>query len=508
MTDFVYHGPLDPDSRLFQGRRTELEQLLKTCRERVRYYTIVYGGRQTGKTSLILRLSRELGQLPEPIPFCRVDFQSLPGASTEQAIRFLCYQISNALKKHNKPINARQDEAPEEQYLADWLVARMPGGPLVLCLEELGALPNETRDALANMIRALFGRRMDSGYESLYRLVVVLTSGIELYELSATYQSPLKNVCELIYLPDLDEQETINLLTEGLAALKVGKPQVSSLGKAIYSRVEGHPYLTQRLGAIIQEQIQQGGWAEVNVERAAEDILQSDFFFARLKAGIAEYQLEAACQELLHRPPKFARLNTAMAQLEVLGVCKPQDDRWVARNPLIRRALITDPPPPPTPRPIEVFFSYSHLDEPFRKQLETNLAILRREKAIIGWHDREISAGTNWAGQIDEHLKSADIILLLISPNFLASDYCNDVEVTRALERESRGDARVIPIILKPSSWQSTQLAGLQALPKDGKPITTWNNRDTAWLNVEQGLRKVVNELIQRRTQGESQWHK
>src|SRR3954470_1358357 len=88
--------------------------------------------------------------------------------------------------------------------------------------------------------------------------------------------------------------------------------------------------------------------------------------------------------------------------------------------------------------PVEVFFSYSHKDESLRKRLEEHLSILRRQGIISGWHDRMIGAGQEWKGEIDRRLDSARIILLLISPSFLASDYCYDVEMKRALERHDR----------------------------------------------------------------------
>jgi hypothetical protein len=145
--------------------------------------------------------------------------------------------------------------------------------------------------------------------------------------------------------------------------------------------------------------------------------------------------------------------------------------------------------------PIEVFYSYSHRDERFRQKLENHLAILKRGGFISDWHDRRITAGKEWAGQIDSHLHSAKIILLLISDDFLASDYCHDIEMKRALERHEAGEARVIPIILRPVDWKGAGFAHLQALPKDGKAVTDWASRDTAFKNVAEGIRRVVEEL-------------
>jgi hypothetical protein len=147
---------------------------------------------------------------------------------------------------------------------------------------------------------------------------------------------------------------------------------------------------------------------------------------------------------------------------------------------------------------LELFFSYSHKDEKYRDRLETHLALLKRDGWIAGWHDRKISAGNEWKGQIDQHLNSARIILLLVSPDFLASDYCYDVEMKRAMARHEAGEARVIPVILKTCDWQKAPFAKLQALPKDARPITKWKPHDEAFANIAQGIRAAVREMTGR----------
>lgn len=151
-----------------------------------------------------------------------------------------------------------------------------------------------------------------------------------------------------------------------------------------------------------------------------------------------------------------------------------------------------------TSKPVEVFFSYSHKDEPFREQLETHLSMLKRQGLIKPWHDRMITAGDEWKGQIDDNLNAADIVLLLVTANFLASDYCYDIEMMRAMERHEIGEARVVPIILTPvEGWMHSPFAKLQVLPKDGKPVTKWEDRDEAFVNVAQGIRRVIELLSQ-----------
>ncbi len=150
---------------------------------------------------------------------------------------------------------------------------------------------------------------------------------------------------------------------------------------------------------------------------------------------------------------------------------------------------------------VELFISYSHKDEALRDELETHLAILKRQGAIETWHDRKIGAGTEWANQIDDNLKKADIILLLISSYFLASDYCYDIELKLAMERHEAGEALVVPIILRPVDWSGAPFGKLQAFPKDAKAITTWTNQHEAFMNVAQGIRTAVERLLEQRGQ-------
>ncbi|MFN6473778.1 MAG: toll/interleukin-1 receptor domain-containing protein [Nostoc sp. SerVER01] len=143
----------------------------------------------------------------------------------------------------------------------------------------------------------------------------------------------------------------------------------------------------------------------------------------------------------------------------------------------------------------EVFFSYSHKDKELRDKLATHLSSLKHERIISTWHDRDINAGSEWAKEIDTHLNSAQLILLLISADFIASEYCFNIEMIRAIERHEAGEACVIPIILRPVDWSGTPFKKLKVLPEDGKPITTWDNLDAAFLDVTQGIRKVVEKM-------------
>jgi tetratricopeptide (TPR) repeat protein len=142
----------------------------------------------------------------------------------------------------------------------------------------------------------------------------------------------------------------------------------------------------------------------------------------------------------------------------------------------------------------EIFYSYAHEDEGFCVELKKHLANLKRQGVITEWYDRDISAGKEWNEEVEKHLNSASVILLLISPDFMNSDYCNDVEVKRAMERNEAGEARVIPVILRPVDWDGAPFSKLQGLPADAKAVTLWQNPDEAYLSVVKGIRRALED--------------
>jgi hypothetical protein len=141
------------------------------------------------------------------------------------------------------------------------------------------------------------------------------------------------------------------------------------------------------------------------------------------------------------------------------------------------------------------FFSYSHVDEHLRDQLEIHLSGIKRQGLLSSWHDRRIAAGSEFEAQIDQHLEAADVILLLVSPDFIASNYCYDREMSRAMEKHQSGKARVIPVILRPCDWHDLPFGKLKAVPRDGKAISTWPNIDEAFLDVVKAIKISLQEL-------------
>jgi tetratricopeptide (TPR) repeat protein len=145
--------------------------------------------------------------------------------------------------------------------------------------------------------------------------------------------------------------------------------------------------------------------------------------------------------------------------------------------------------------PVEVFCCYSHADKLWLRKLETHLSLLQRQGLISLWHDRLIPPGTDWAHTIDTHLETASVILLLVSADFLASDYCYGIEMKRALERHAANEARVVPILVRPVDWTNAPFAHLQALPTDAKPIASWQSKERALVDVTSGIRRTIQDV-------------
>ena len=148
--------------------------------------------------------------------------------------------------------------------------------------------------------------------------------------------------------------------------------------------------------------------------------------------------------------------------------------------------------------PVDLFYSYAHEDEPLRDELDGHLALLRRKGVIRPWHDRGIVPGQQWDEAIDAQLTRADLILLLVSKDFLNSDYIWGKELAVAIARAERGDASVVPVLLRAVDIEDAPFAKLQGLPTDLRPVTSWPNRDEAWTDVAKGIRRAVEAIQQR----------
>lgn len=145
-------------------------------------------------------------------------------------------------------------------------------------------------------------------------------------------------------------------------------------------------------------------------------------------------------------------------------------------------------------RPVEIFYAYSHADEILRQTLENHLAALQHQNIIHGWYDREIAAGDIRETAVKQHLDNAQLILLLISPDFLASDECYQMALY-ALERHAQNQAKVIPILLRPADMSRLPFIHLSPLPSNAQPVTLWTNQDVAFVDIAKGIRQIAERL-------------
>lgn len=200
--------------------------------------------------------------------------------------------------------------------------------------------PKTVNFARANVIRSLFTNRFDPARRALGRLLVVVAGGIELYELAATEVSTLHGICEAFYLPDLSEADSVGLVAETLHELGVPLEQSHALGEAIYARAGGHPYFTQRLGALLEEAQHTGHALTVpHVDAALQQVLAGDSLLNHLARALQENDYRPAVKTLLRERVRFSRQIQDLARLELLGLAKESHGFWQVRNPLLERAL-------------------------------------------------------------------------------------------------------------------------------------------------------------------------
>ncbi len=142
-----------------------------------------------------------------------------------------------------------------------------------------------------------------------------------------------------------------------------------------------------------------------------------------------------------------------------------------------------------------IFISYAHADEELKQELDKYLKMLKRSGKVETWNDRELIAGQEWDDIIMSELSKANIILLLISVDFNASDFIWDKELASAMIRHEQGTAHVVPVVLRKCEWSKLPYAKLQALPRNGKPVTEYLNRDEAFTEIAIGIEKLVDYI-------------
>ncbi|MEI8307883.1 MAG: SUMF1/EgtB/PvdO family nonheme iron enzyme, partial [Chloroflexales bacterium] len=339
---------LGPGSPLFRGRQKEIADLRQICQEDVRAYWVIYGGHQNGKTSLLNQLEDGMRSL---VHVCTINFQRIPNAPLPDVYAHIGQRISNVL-----PMGVPAKHIADAPTLTEFLARELQRSEvkrLVLLLDELGVLSVPTRAALAYSLRALFEDRITT--PALSKLQIIFSGGIELYDLVVTEASSLHSICEEIYLEDLTRDEAVGLIADGLIA--AGANHATIVGKMVYARVSGHPYLTQRMGGMLAGYVRRGSpIGPEQVEDVERQIRQGGSPLLRqIQNDLREHRLEDAARRLLTDPPRFNRLNTDMVRLELIGLAKRDGARWAPRNPLLAEVFREElDVPAPAPEPANV----------------------------------------------------------------------------------------------------------------------------------------------------------
>jgi hypothetical protein len=338
-------------------------------------------------------------------------------------------------------------------------------------------------------------------------LGLIMTGGVDFYHdmIAPTDGSPLRDILEEeIILTPASREEMLALVdkpTDGALPEDVAAEIVRQAG--------GHLFL----GQFILRHLWDQGLENADVELVGE--IAESFAYKRrdyeswLDALGPEsqqvYSFLVGCGEECERREISRELGItpldARKTLDILTfhcLVDQVDRKFTCRTEMIRAWYadnILGESRPEKEKPVEIFISYAHEDEELCNLLKKHFATLERQNLIELWHDRCIRPGQEWAGQIDRHINSAQMILFLISADFMASDYCYDIEVARAMERHEDGDAIVIPVALRACDLDGTPFEKLQGLPKDMVPITEWNSQDRAFYDVVQGIRAAIKEL-------------
>lgn len=330
---FVTHGPVPPESRLFVGRAPELKRI-ETWLTDANCVGAVLGARQTGKTSLLLRLRHAFR---DKYAFAFVDLQAIEGAQVHECFNYIAAQMVEQLSETAGGIvlPLPKDNTTFSIFLREF--SRKAGVVrIVLILDEIGALSPETAIKLASTIRAIFTSRFIK--PEFARYIFLLAGATDMLELTTGRNSPLGNVTEKIYLGDLSLAETEQLLGEVLGHTLPPFPEIN---RQLHTWTSGHPYWTQLLAANLETQEQ---WStDVMIRNIVDRLLRSEdtnlpYLIRSLKAENALWTLVESLLDGL--PLSFSRANAVIAKLELIGILKDQDGRCAIRNQIYREAIL------------------------------------------------------------------------------------------------------------------------------------------------------------------------
>jgi hypothetical protein len=440
---FVTYGPLNPETDNFVGRAAELKQM-EGWLATVRNYGAVVGARQTGKTSLLLKLRHDL---QAKYGFVFVDLMELHGIDVAQCYQRLSKEVVEQLEDvlNSKGLEPATNGAEFHDFLKE--VARRSRLPrLTLILDEVGALPREAAQSLANAVRAVFTQRHIQ--QPFGKFVFIFSGSTDILELTSGEASPLRNVTENLYVPDFSPDETAELVATGLE--EEGLAADPAIGGRVYEWTHGHPYLSQRVGALVLEMVEERHPLAVElVDKAVERLRAGDvnlqYLIRRLQAAP---EAQAKVGEILQPGSRvrFSRNDPILSHLEIGGVIRDEKGWCVIRNRIYDLALAELVPQGEFR--YDAFISYSHKNSVWVRN--TLLPRLEHEGLRVCIDFRDFEPGAPSLTEMERAVLQSRKTLLVLTPDYLASEWAEFENILASTLDPAARKRHVIPLLLKP----------------------------------------------------------
>jgi len=518
---YIFGSPIYQDQQFFN--RIELLRELTIPDSRAYY---LKGNRRVGKTSLLRRIERELLATLDCFP---VYLDISIGESLADFARIFQRAVKEGIQKLGLPPIIFEDRENVFKAISVWIeYSKLHGrANCFILLDESERFLKLSAPELKKLHRAVLNR------DPNLTLVITATSKLqELYEKEVDGDYFLNSfITKYIGCLSLEDIEPLVRQNHHLNnAEKVSADEKIIADIIRYSGL--HPYLVQRLSYNLFESenvsLRPLNHRDLVLDESLRHIIKMDFdhLDTEHQQILVQFSWEQSISPDYFKGIPEPKVNSILVELEQLGFLRSDGQQYYLGNYFLAQWLEEQQPPVPliknglheahdgetgynidiqttketityTMQKLNVFISYSHKDEPFKEALDAHLTILRRSDKINTWNDRAILAGTEWDDEIKQQLEDAHIILLLISVNFLASDYIWKEELARAMERHDRGEAKVIPIFIKPCEWKGASFGKVQGLPKDAKPVGNADN-DEAWTGVAAGIRTLVDKLLEK----------
>jgi hypothetical protein len=437
----------------------------------------VLGARQTGKTSLLLKARLQLGG-KHAIVF--VDLQPVIAGGAAECFRFVAGEMLRQLAQWGVKSTELPGDSPS--FLAFLRTASKCAQAvrIVVMLDEFGAVSPSVAKIAAHTLRSAFTSRVLD--LELQRFVFILAGATDLLEWTVGANSPLKNVTDSIYLEDLALDECSTLLAYGLG---IDTGSARTLAARLYPWTNGHPYWTQTMGSRV------GGTQGIksDVDAMVDDLLHSeDTNLPYLMRSLDRCSPEAVAvvrSVLDGEQLEFARSDTRIAELEMIGALKNAGGLCAIRNGIYRAALLRRKrrvvapslmhsaiqDGDVAPRRTEVFVSYSHRDQKWLGRFQVMLTPLLRGVKVALWDDTRIKPGSDWKTEIRDAIQRASVAILLVSPDFLASDFIDKNELPPLLQAAKADGLRILWVPITDSLYRQTSLEKFQAASDPAKPL-------------------------------------